>query len=95
MHTLQVFLAYAALLSLLLWLYLVSVASIAANTHIVALKKIGKVKSPVHETFAYLEIIYTWIRHFIPYRHRAGNRPATDVPKLRRAFAQWAQLLSI
>ena len=79
MHSLQVFLAYGALLSLLLWLYLVSVASTAANTHIVASKKIGKVKSPVHETFAYLALIFLWTRHFIPYLCRAGNRPANYV----------------
>lgn len=62
-----------------IWLFLESVASTATHQTTVAIRKSGKVKSPIHETFAYLALIFLWTRHFIPYLCRAGNRPANYV----------------
>lgn len=81
MITLQTINSLAIIFWLLLLIYMSSVRSEAEKIHIEALKKIGKVKYLVHDTSAYLKIIYKWIRHFIPYLRRAGNRPANYVPK--------------
>lgn len=80
MLTLQTINALAVLFWVLLLIYLGSVVSTAKNKKIEALKNIGKVKYLVHDTFTYLEMIYTWVPHFIPYLRRAGNRPANYVP---------------
>lgn len=68
LNTFQLINLLAVIFWLLILLDIVSVASTATHQTTVAIRKSGKVKSPIHETFAYLALIFLWTRHFIPYR---------------------------